>query len=25
VKDDAGDAYYFGSRRLFLWIVPKRK
>ncbi len=25
VKEDAGDAYYFGSRRLFLWIVPKRK
>lgn len=25
VKDDPGDAYYFGSRRLFLWIVPKRK
>jgi len=25
VKDDPGDTYYFGSRRLFLWIVPKRK
>src|SRR6185295_4224818 len=25
VKDDAGDAFYFGSHRLFLWIVPKRK
>ena len=25
VKEDADDAYYFGSRRLFLWIVPKRK
>jgi SAM-dependent methyltransferase len=25
VKGDADDAYYFGSRRLFLWIVPKRK
>jgi SAM-dependent methyltransferase len=25
VKDDADDAYYFGSRRLFLWIVPKGK
>lgn len=25
VKDDADDAYYFGSRRLYLWIVPKRK
>ena len=25
VKDDADDAYYFGSRRLFLWIVPKSK
>ena len=22
VKDDADDVYYFGSRRLFLWIVP---
>jgi len=25
VKDDADDVYYFGSRRLFLWIVPKRQ
>jgi SAM-dependent methyltransferase len=25
VKDDADDDYYFGSRRLLLWIVPKRK
>ena len=25
VKDDANDDYYFGSRRLFLWIVPERK
>ena len=25
VKDDADDDYYFGSRRLLLWIVPERK
>ena len=25
VQDDADDVYYFGSRRLFLWIVPERK
>jgi hypothetical protein len=25
VKDDPYDDYYFGSRRLFLWIVPERK
>lgn len=25
VKDDADDTYYFGSRRIYLWIVPKRK
>jgi SAM-dependent methyltransferase len=25
VKDDPDDDYYFGSHRLFLWIVPKRK
>jgi len=25
VKDDPDDDYYFGSRRLFLWIVPERK
>ena len=25
VKDDADDAYYFGSRRLYLWIVPRPK
>ena len=25
VKDDPDDAYYFGSRRLFLWVVPRRK
>ncbi len=25
VKNDANDDYYFGSRRLFLWIVPERK
>jgi SAM-dependent methyltransferase len=25
VKDDPNDDYYFGSRRLFLWIVPERK
>jgi SAM-dependent methyltransferase len=25
VKSDANDDYYFGSRRLFLWIVPERK
>lgn len=25
VQDDPDDDYYFGSRRLFLWIVPKRK
>jgi SAM-dependent methyltransferase len=25
VKDDADDDYYFGSHRLFLWIVPERK
>jgi SAM-dependent methyltransferase len=25
VKEDPNDEYYFGSRRLFLWIVPKRK
>jgi len=24
-KEDPGDDYYFGSRRLFLWIVPERK
>ena len=25
VKNDADDDYYFGSRRLLLWIVPARK
>lgn len=25
VKDDPDDDYYFGSRRLLLWIVPERK
>jgi SAM-dependent methyltransferase len=25
VKDDANDDYYFGSRRLLLWVVPERK
>jgi SAM-dependent methyltransferase len=25
VKDDPADNYYFGSHRLFLWIVPERK
>jgi SAM-dependent methyltransferase len=25
VKDDPADDYYFGSHRLFLWIVPERK
>ena len=25
VKDDPDDDYYFGSHRLFLWIVPERK
>jgi ribosomal protein L11 methylase PrmA len=25
VKDDPDDDYYFGSHRLFLWIVPQRK
>jgi SAM-dependent methyltransferase len=25
VKDDPNDDYYFGSHRLFLWIVPNRK
>jgi SAM-dependent methyltransferase len=25
VKEDLNDEYYFGSRRVFLWIVPKRK
>jgi SAM-dependent methyltransferase len=25
VKDDPDDDYYFGSHRLFLWIVPARK
>jgi SAM-dependent methyltransferase len=25
VKDDPDDVYYFGSRRLMLWIVPERK
>jgi len=25
VEDDPADDYYFGSRRLFLWIVPERK
>jgi len=25
VKDDPNDDYYFGSHRLFLWIVPERK
>ena len=25
VRDDPDDDYYFGSRRLFLWIVPERK
>jgi len=25
VKDDPTDDYYFGSHRLFLWIVPERK
>jgi len=25
VEDDPDDNYYFGSRRLLLWIVPERK
>lgn len=25
VKEDPDDDYYFGSHRLFLWIVPERK
>jgi SAM-dependent methyltransferase len=25
VKNDARDEYYFGSRRVFLWIVPRSK
>jgi len=25
VTDDPADDYYFGSHRLFLWIVPERK
>jgi SAM-dependent methyltransferase len=25
VKDDPNDDYYFGSHRLFLWVVPERK
>ena len=25
VEDDPNDDYYFGSHRLFLWIVPERK
>ena len=25
VKDDPDDDFYFGSRRLLLWIVPERK
>ena len=25
VKDDPADDFYFGSHRLFLWIVPERK
>jgi len=25
VKDDPDDNYYFGSHRIFLWIVPERK
>jgi SAM-dependent methyltransferase len=25
LKEDADNAYYFGSRRLLLWIVPSRK
>ena len=25
VNDDLNDDYYFGSRRLLLWIVPERK
>jgi len=25
VKDDAADDYYFGSKRLLLWIVPERR
>jgi hypothetical protein len=25
VDDDPADNYYFGSHRLFLWIVPERK
>ena len=25
VKDDANDDFYFGSRRLLLWIVPGRR
>jgi SAM-dependent methyltransferase len=25
VDDDPADTYYFGSHRLFLWIVPERK
>ena len=25
IEDDPNDDYYFGSHRLFLWIVPERK